>query len=135
MLRLGAKRLCRRLPVGSVELTEIPCDALLELGAAPLDLAAREVFVAVVDCLELAAVDGHACSGEQAHLAAQLDEARTHLAQRGTVILAEIGDRFVIGHEAPQEPQQLEIATGLTLQPPARLDAIEITIDVELQQN
>ena len=41
----------------------------------------------------------------------------------------------MIGHEAPQEPQQLEIAPGLTLQPPARLDAIEIAIDVELQQN
>ena len=135
MLRLGGKRLRRLLPVGRVELGEIAGNALLQLRAPPLHLALREVLVAVVDRLELAAVDGHARRGEQAHLAAQLDEARAHLAQRRAVVLAEVGDRLVVGHEAPQQPQQLQIAPGLALEPPARLHAVEIAVDVELQEN
>ena len=54
------------------------------------------------------------CRGEQAHLAAQLGEVSAHFAERRTIVLAEIGDRLVIGHEAPQKPQKLEIARGLT---------------------
>ncbi len=135
MLRLGGKRLRRLLPVGRVELGEIAGNALLQLRAPPLHLALREVLVAVVDRLELAAVDGHARRGEQAHLAAQLDKVRAHLAQRSAVVLAEIGDRLVVGHKAPQQPQKLQIAPGFALEPPARLHAVEIAVDVELQEN
>ena len=107
MLRLGGERLGWLLPVGRVELGEIAGNARFQLRAPTLHLALREVLVADVDRLELAAVDGHACRGEQAHLAAQLDEARAHAAQRITVVLAEVGDRLVIGHQAPQQPQKL----------------------------
>ena len=41
----------------------------------------------------------------------------------------------MVGHEAPQQPQQLQIAPGLALEPPARLHAVEIAIDIELQEN
>ena len=41
----------------SVELLKIARDALLDLRHAPLHLGAREILVAVVRCLELAAVN------------------------------------------------------------------------------
>jgi pimeloyl-ACP methyl ester carboxylesterase len=44
--------------------------ALLELRPPPLHFRAREVAVAIVDGLELAAVDGNARLGEQPHVAA-----------------------------------------------------------------
>ena len=135
MRRLGRERLRRLLPIGRVELAQIARDALLELRPAPLHLGLREVPVAIVDRLELAAVDRDARRREQTHLAAQLDEPRAHLADRSAIVLAEIGDRLVVGREPPQEPHHLEIATGLALQPPARLHPVEIAVDVELQQD
>jgi hypothetical protein len=73
--------------------------------------------------------------GEQAHVAAQPDEVCAHAAQRFAVVLAEIGDRLVVGHKAPQQPQKLQIAPGFALQSAARLHAIEIAVDVKLQEN
>ena len=61
---------------------------------------------------------------------------RAHtLRMRRAVVLAEIGDRLVVGHKPAQQPHHLEIAPGLALQPPARLHAVEIAVDVELQQS
>jgi hypothetical protein len=53
------------LPVGSVELPQIPRDTLLKLLHAPVHLGAREVLVAIVDRFELAAVNGDAGLREQ----------------------------------------------------------------------
>jgi hypothetical protein len=55
--RLGFKCLGRLLPVGGVELLQIAPDTLLNLRDAPVHLGAREVLVAIVDRLELAAVN------------------------------------------------------------------------------
>jgi hypothetical protein len=79
--------------------------------SAPLYLSAREVAIAVVHRLELTAVDGDA-RRQQAHLSAKLNEARAYLADRGPVVLAEIGNGFVIGNKPPQQPHHLEIATA-----------------------
>jgi hypothetical protein len=40
----------------------------------------------------------------------------------------------VIRGETPRQPHHLDIAPGLALQPPARLNPVEIAINVELQQ-
>ena len=41
----------------------------------------------------------------------------------------------MIGNEATREPHHFNIAPGLPLEPAARLNPIEIAIDVELQQD
>ena len=41
----------------------------------------------------------------------------------------------MIGNQAARQPHHFNIASGLTLEPPARLNPIEIAVDVELQQN
>src|SRR5215470_4072912 len=78
--RLGFECLGWLLPVGGVELLQIASNALLNLRHPPVYLGAREVLVAIVDRLELAAVNGDAGLREQAHHAAQRNEARTHFA-------------------------------------------------------
>ena len=133
--RLGFERLGRLLPVGAVELLQIPRDTLLDLRHAPLHLGAREVLVAVVHRLELAAVNRDAGLREQTHRAAQRDEARAHFADRRAIVLAEVGNRLVIGSKSTRQPHHLNVAPSLVLEPPARLNPVKIAVDVELQQD
>ena len=130
--RLGLECFGRLLPVGGVELLQIARDALLDLRHAPVHLGAREVLVAVVHRLELAAVDRHAGLREQAHRAAQRNQPGANLADGATIVLAEVGNCLVIGSKAAREPHHLNVAPGLMLEPAARLNPIKIAIDVEL---
>jgi hypothetical protein len=85
------------LSIGAVQLVQIARNAFLDLRHPPLHLGAREVPVAVVHRLELAAIDRDAGLGEQAHRAAQGDEPDADLADGAAIVLAEIGNRLVIG--------------------------------------
>jgi hypothetical protein len=72
---------------------------------------------------------------QQAQLAAEFHEARTHLADGSAVVLAEVGNRLVIGGEPAQQPHYLDVAASLALQPTTRLHPVEIAVDVELQES
>src|SRR5450631_341940 len=50
-------------------------------------------------------------------------------------MLAEVSYRLVIWSQAPRQPHRLDIAPSLALKPAARLDPIEIAINVEFQQD
>ena len=54
---------------------------------------------------------------------------------RTPLVLAEVGDGLVIGCEPPEQPHHFQIAMALALRPAARLHAIEIAEDVELEVN
>ena len=120
--------------VGVVEDIQVTLDALLDLLLARLDLGRREVAVAAVDRLELAAVNGHAGLREQLEPAAQLDEPTTHPADTDAVVAPKIGNRLEVRCQTAGQPHQLDIALRFALQPPARLHAIEISVDVDLEQ-
>src|SRR5712692_1133138 len=62
----------------------------------------------------------------------QGDELRTDPFDGGAVVSAEIGDGFVIRNEPSRQPHHFQIAASLTLQPPARLDSVEIAVNVSL---
>ena len=130
-----ASALARLVAVGRIELAQIARHTLFELRPSPLHLAAREVPVAIVHRLELAAVDRHACCRQKTHLTAQFDEAGANLADGLAVVFAEVGDHLVIRHKSAEQPHHLDIAACLALQTPARLHAIQIPVDVELQQS
>ncbi len=89
----------------------------------------------VVDHLELAAVDSHDRFGEQIEPAAQHDEFATDVTDRLAVVLAKVGDGLEVRRQAPGQPHQLNIALGLAFQAPTRLQAVEIPVDVDLQQH
>src|ERR1700730_5844678 len=123
------------LQVAGVELAQISRHALLDFRIPRASLRAREILVAMVDRFELAAVDGDARLRQKAYLSANGDELRAHLTYRRPVILAEIGNRLVIRNQPTGEPHHLNVAARLTLKPAARLNPIEITVNVELQQH
>ena len=58
-----------------------------------------------------------------------------HLADRFAVVLPEVGDRLVVRRKTAQQPHHLDIAQHLALQPAARLHAIEVAVNIKLQQD
>jgi hypothetical protein len=64
---------------------------------------------------------------EQTHHAAQRNEACAHLADGSAIVLAEVGNRLVIGYKPARQPHHLNVAPSFMLEPPARLNPIEIT--------
>src|ERR1700730_3334059 len=102
---------------------------------SPLHLGAREILVPIIDCLELAAIDGNARFGEEAHRAAEHNKPAADLADGPAVVLTEIGDRLVIGNKASCQPHDLHIASRLAFEPSARLDPVQIAVNIELQED
>jgi hypothetical protein len=90
--------------------------------------------LAVVDGLELAAVNGHHGVGEQLQLAAQQHEVTTDVANAFTVVAAEVRNGLEVGGQPAGQPHQLHVALALTLQAATGLDAVEIAIQAQLQQ-
>ena len=71
------------------------------MGDPADDLAPGEVAIAVVDDLELAAIDSHTGPLQHTDAAAQFDELSADPADRRTIVAAEIGDGLVIGASRP----------------------------------
>jgi len=78
-----------RLAIRTIKLGEIASDALVDRSDPPLQAVVREVLLAVVHGLELAAVDRDARLVEKVEVAAERDEPATYLADRRTVVLTE----------------------------------------------
>jgi hypothetical protein len=57
-----------------------------------------------------------------------------HRFERGAIVGAEIGDGLEVRLQRPQQPDDLDVAMAFGLQPAARTHAIEIAVDVELQE-
>src|SRR5262249_59818606 len=89
----------------------------------------------VVRRLDRAAVNRDAGSRQQAHGATEGDKTGADLPDGAAVIPAEVGYRLVIRSKSPSEPHHLDIPPGLMFEPAARLNPIEVAVDVELQQS
>ena len=124
----------RRIAIGTIQLGQIASHALVELATPRFDLADGEVAIAAVDRLELAAVDRDHIMREDFHPAAYRGEAAAHRHNRGAVVLAEVGNRLKVGRQSSGQPDQFQVALRLALQPAAGLHAIEVAIDVDLEQ-
>ncbi|MBB3987537.1 hypothetical protein GGQ68_003884 [Sagittula marina] len=85
--------------------------------------------------LHLVAIDGHCPGGHHADLAAELDKPGTGLADRWSVVFAEVSDCLVVRHQPAGQPHDLDIAPGLFLETPAGRDPVHVTIDEELQKH
>ena len=121
--------------VGCVQRLQVAVDAFLDLLHALFELVRREVAVAVVDRLELAAVNRHDAVGKQLELAADHDELAADVADAGTVVAAEVGDGLEVRRQASGQPHQLDVALALPLQAPTALHAVDVTVDVDAQQH
>ena len=94
----------------------------------------RVVLVPSVHSLEPATVDRDHGLGEQVQPSAKHYELAAGRPDRWSVVLAKIGDGLEIRHQASGQPHQFDVTLGLPLQAPARRDAVEIAVEIDLQQ-
>ena len=98
--------------------------------ACDLTCFARVKFLSVVDRFELAAINRNAGVRPAKH-----NEPGADLTDGMAIVLAEIGNRLVIGSKPARQPHHFKIASSLSLKPPARLNPIEIAVNMKLQQD
>src|ERR1700730_17954391 len=67
--------------------------------------------------------------GEQTQLSAQSDELAASPPDRRAIVLPEVRDGLEVRRQTPGQPHQLDIATGLTLQPAARRDLVDVAVN------
>jgi hypothetical protein len=111
---------------------------ILELGVSEFDeLRQRgvgEITILVVDRLDPGAVNRDQFPAKKIELAAEQHELTEDRAEGLVVDAAEISDRFEVRLQVAQQPNDFDVAMGLGFQTPARPNAIEVAVDVELQQ-
>ncbi len=61
-------------------------------------------------------------------------ELRTSRTDGRSIVAAEVGDGLEVRHQAAGQPHQLEVALGLSFEPAAGGDAVEVAVDVDLEQ-
>jgi hypothetical protein len=118
LLRLGGCHLIVH-PVGLIRSVQIACDARLDPCHLPGQLGAGEVALLTVDGLELGAIQRNLAAGEQTEPATQDHELIASGADALSVVTPEVSNGLEVGRELSGEPDQLEIAAGLLLEPPA----------------
>jgi hypothetical protein len=122
------------LPIGSIERSQVKVDARFNFFHSPLQFGAGEVAVTIVDGLEFTAVDGNQIFSEQSWLLTEHDELTADSSDGLAVVFSEVGDGLEIRRQSPGQPHQFDIALRLSLKAPVRLNAVEIAVDVNLQQ-
>ncbi len=80
--------------------------------------------------VEERAVDRHQRATRQAKFTHEQHKLTVHRFERAPIIAAETGNGPMAGRQAPQQPDQFEIALGLSLQPARGTDLIEIAVEI-----
>lgn len=122
-----------RWAVSAVKLAQIPLDRCVYFAELAAQLVPREGLRLGIQCIEPAAVYGDDLAVERMEAAAERHEGPADLADRGAVVLPEVGDRLEVLREPAGQPDQLEIAPTLTLQSPRRLDLVQIAVETDPQ--
>jgi len=122
-----------RLTVGTIQFLHVPRNVLFDLLDARFELALRVVLIAVVHRLELATIDRHLYALEHIQPVAKDDELAADVANRLPVLLAEVGNCLEVRRESVDQPHQLYVALSFTFETPAGLDAVQVTVDIDLQ--
>ena len=119
--------------VRAIEFGHIPVDGCIDLAQTPVQLLPREALRLGVDGFELAAVDCDDAGVQKIDVAAEGDELRAHLANGGTIVTTEIGDRLEVRCQSSGQPDELQVPPALALEATRGLDLVEIAVDVDLE--
>ena len=71
---------------------------------------------------------------EQSNATTELHELPTDISDGRTIMATKVSNRFEIWNEPLYQPHQLDIALRLAFEPTARLNSVQVAVDVDLQQ-
>ena len=92
---------------------------------------AGEVAILIVHGLDPRPIHRQQLPTKQIQLAAQQHEFPEHRTESAAVVAAKVGDGLEVRLQVPQQPDHLDIAVGLGLQPAAGPDPVQITVNIE----
>ena len=122
------------LDIALVEPLEIVVQSLVRRADELRQRIAREIAILVVDCLDAGSVDRQQLAPKKFEPPAQQHELAKHRFERAAIVAPEVGDRLEIWLQGPQQPDDLDVAITLRLQPTARPNTVQIAVDVEFQK-
>jgi hypothetical protein len=117
-----------------LQVPQIPRNRLVDLPLELDQFGRRKTPVPRIHRPKLASIDGQQLAAKKPQAPAEENELPAHALQRLGVVAAEVRDRLEIRRQAPQEPDQLDVAVRLLFQPPAGAEAVEVAVEVEPQQ-
>lgn len=115
--------------VGTVDFCEICLDGYVDLTKLVTQLLASEALG--LDCIEPAVIKRHQVAVQKAEATTQGNERTTGLADCRAIIAPEICDVLEVGRQSTGQRDQFKFAPALALQPPRRMDLIQIAVDVD----
>jgi len=121
------------LTIGTIEGRKVALDAGLDLLDPLGGLVFCVVAIPVVHRFELAPVDCNGRLPKQAQLSAQHHKLAANRPNCVTIVPSKVGDRLEVRCQSTGQPHQFDIALGFTLEPTARLEPVQITIEVDLE--
>ena len=122
------------MPVGFGEVSQVAGQPLVGVAQHGLELLAREVALVAVDGLEPSAVDGQQLTTEEIQLTAEHHEVAKGRFEGGRVLAPKVGDGLEVGAQPAQQPDHLQVAAALRFQPSAGAHAVEVAVQVQLEQ-
>jgi hypothetical protein len=81
----------------------------------------------------LLAIDSNEVFREKAQLLTQHNKLAADASDGLAVVFSDVSDGLEIRHQTTGKPHQLDVALDLALKAPARLNTVEIAVDVDLQ--
>ena len=125
----------RFLPISRVECGQIAFDIRFNFFHPPLQFGAGEIPIPIIDGFEFAAINGNQSFREQTELLAQYNELFADTADCLAVVLAKVGNGLEVRHQPTGQPHQFNVTSRFPLKTPAGLNAIQITVNVDLEEN
>jgi len=126
-----------RCALGRVALVEA-LKIVVELGVSGFDELGqrrpREIAILVVDRLDACPIHRQQLPAKQIELSTEQYKLTEHVAEGVAVVAPEVSNRLEVRFQVPQQPDHLDVAVSFGLQPAARSHAVQVAVDVKLQQ-
>jgi hypothetical protein len=122
------------LSIGGIEQAQIARDAGFHLLHPPPDRGRCEIAAARVHRAKTATIYCYGPACDEAKIAAQQYEPPTRRSNSIAMITPEISNGLEIRRQLACQPHQLEVTASLAFQPSARLNLVQIAVNVELEQ-
>ena len=94
----------------------------------------REVAILVVDRLDPRPIHGQQLASVEVEPPAKQYELTEYRPEGRPIVAPKVGDGLEVRLQASEQPDHLDVAVALHLQPTARPHPVQIAVDVELQQ-